>query len=185
MGNRHSNIPVMLMETVQTSDGDPNKTNTGFPQPLPSENSGPFSQSSICTNGPIVSLLSRTFLFLCVHTLPTKFVVHWLFVQGLQTSDRLSITSKKERKKKVQLASASSYHPIIFFPYHQPFLKERATHIVSTATLSKSSMPSVFFSAPSFSWNQLHFSQRLSGWYLCSKRNTVYRSKVKSHCTLQ
>lgn len=47
------------------------------------------------------------------------------------------------KKKKVWLASVSSYHPIIFFLYHQPFLEELATRVVSKATLKKSSVPSV------------------------------------------
>lgn len=92
------------------------------------------------------------------------------------------LLQKKERKKKVQLASASSYHPIIFFPYHQPFLKEWATHIVSTATLSKSSMPSVFFLPHHSAETSCTLKGYQAGTFVV--RETLYTEEVKLSLTV-
>lgn len=46
------------------------RANSGFTQPLLSENRGPFPWRCICTNGPTASLLSRILLFWSVQSPP-------------------------------------------------------------------------------------------------------------------
>lgn len=116
-----------------------------------------------------------------VQSLPTNLS----FTESLPKADRQVKVSPLLRKKNAELASASSYHPIIFFPYHQPFLEDLIIHMVSTATLNKPSMPSMSCLPHHSTEISCLLKGHLAGPFTVREVYSHRRRQVKSHYTLQ